>query len=521
MVLLLPAILFPLHAAAPAAAASAAQAPAIDYELSHDAAHACWRVRFQATGIDRTAGDVCLALQDWGEWTQVEGYLRDLSVRPPVRADPAAANRFLLDAPPGWDGSLEGSYVLPVAARGSPANQAHGLLPHSDGSTASGFSPNTLVDVLQGGQPLDAQRTLRFSAEPGVSVATGWAGVSSGEQTVSFRHPIDNVPLFFGSARTAAAEGDGLRYEVVQLGAGHDATAPVLEVVRTLVPLYARHCGRSPEQPVRLFITPWEGGGTMTDHGCIVGAPGALDDGLAPDYVRLLAHELFHIWLGGYLSPDDESLVWFHEGFTEYCAVWHVAASGLASREWFAERIAIMDAETRASEAYGRVAFADPAVSWRDDNGPNETLGYRGGALLAFCADQELRRQGRPGLLQMLADLMQQDDQHLELARIRAWMESSGLKDFYARSIQKPAAFPEPDAALASLGFELSETPASLTYVGIQLEGDPRPAASSPWTRAAPRRRRSGSATRSSAAPPPATARPASASPSRPRTASA
>jgi hypothetical protein len=160
----------------------------------------------------------------------------------------------------------------------------------------------------------------------------------------------------------------------------------------------------SPEDPVRLFIAPWEGGGTMTDHGCIVGAPGALDDGLAPDYVRLLAHELFHIWLGGYLSPDDESLVWFHEGFTEYCAVWHVAASGLASREWFAERIAIMDAETRASEAYGRVAFADPAVSWRDDNGPNETLGYRGGALLAFCADQELRRQGRPGLLQMLAD---------------------------------------------------------------------------------------------------------------------
>jgi len=72
---------------------------------------------------------------------------------------------------------------------------------------------------------------------------------------------------------------------------------------------------------------------------------------------------------------------------------WHVAASSLASREGFAERIAIMDAAARGSAVYGQVAFGDPDVGWRDHDGPRETLGYRGGALLAFHADVELRRQ--------------------------------------------------------------------------------------------------------------------------------
>ena len=48
--------------------------------------------------------------------------------------------------------------------------------------------------------------------------------------------------------------------------------------------------------------------------------------------------------------------------------------------------------------------FGDPDVGWRDHDGPREKLGYRGGAMLAFHADVELRRQGRPGLLQLIAD---------------------------------------------------------------------------------------------------------------------
>ena len=482
----------PATSGARAPADAAVSAPALTYSLTHDPADSCWRVHLEATGLDPAAGAMSLELADWGEWTAVEGYLREWSARPdvhpdPAAAPPAAAHRWLLEAPPDWDGTLEVSYAVPLAPFGTDAQHAHGLLPTSDGSTARGFSSNTLIDVLQGGRPLDAPRTIHFVAGD-LAVATGWGGTYGHEQTVRLSHPIDNAPLFFGSVRTdeAFVEG-GLRIEVAQLGEGaRPATSAVLEVMHTLVPLYSRNCGRPPaDGTVRVFITPWDGGGTMTDHGLVTAAAqwnedaappadGALTAAdLSPQYIRLLAHEVFHLWLGGLLRPpDDESLVWFHEGFTEYFADWHVAASGLASREWFAERIATLDARARGSAAYGRVAFGDPSVAWRDGDGPNETLGYSGGALLAFHADVELRRQGRPGLLQLIADLMQQDDRRLERGKIRAWMEANGLKEFYERSIAQPARFPDVDATLASLGFELGESEASLTYLGIQVEGD-------------------------------------------------
>ncbi len=450
------------------------QTPTIHYELSSDAAAKCWRVQLRAQGIDPAAGDVRLVLADWGEWTEVDGYLRELSVRPPVHQDPQSSCTFLVDRPFGWDGTIEGSYALALTRFGSSTQQAHGLLPTYEGRSVAAFSANTLFDVHQGEEPLDAVRAIRFVTERDLTIATGWGGLSEGEQVVQFHHPLDNVPLLFGEATGSSAEDwEDLRYEVVQFGAGSDATQQVLDVARTLIPLYGRHCGRVQDEPVRLFLSPLRGGGTHTDHGSVVAEPyDSIDAGLSPEYVRLLAHEMFHDWLGGALKPpDDESLVWFHEGFTEYLAVWHVAASSLAKREWFAERIAAMDAEARDSQAFGQVAFGDLSVRWRDDNGSNETLGYRGGALLAFFADLELRQDGQPGLPRLVADLLEHGERDLTLPAIRDWMETNGLADFYARFVLEPALFPAVDPALEDLGFELYESEASLTYLGIQVEG--------------------------------------------------
>jgi M61 glycyl aminopeptidase len=454
-------------------------APAIQYELTHDPAAAGWRVRLRATGIDAAAGDLALVLEDWGEWTEVGAtYLGELEVRPPARSDPKARSRFPVAPPRHWDGTIEASYVLPLARVGSRAQQSHGLLPKHDGGEAAGFSFNTFFDLFQGGKPLDAVRTIRFGAPPDATIATGWGGVSTGTQEVRFRHPIDNVPLLFGrSAGLSTAEADGCRYEVAQFGAGPDATPQVLRVARALVPLYGRHSGRPHDEPVRVLLSPLASGGTSTDHGCVVGLPDRESDGgLSPEFVRLVAHELFHSWLGGSLDPpDDESLVWFHEGFTEYFALWHVAASGLLGPDWFAERVVGADAAARDSEAFGRVTFADPTVRWRDGNGPNETLGYQGGATLAFFADVELRRQGRPGLMGLVADLLRGEDRPLTIDTIRAWMEANGLAGFYASHVARPSTLPELDTALREIGFESFRREASLTYLGIQAEGEELP----------------------------------------------
>jgi hypothetical protein len=92
--------------------------------------------------------------------------------------------------------------------------------------------------------------------------------------------------------------------------------------------------------------------------------------------------------------------------------------------------------------------------------------------LLAFFADLELRRSGERGLLQLIADLLEEADRELALPRIRGWMEANGLEDFHARYVVEPARFPDLDPVLEQLGFELTREKTGLTYLGIQVEGD-------------------------------------------------
>lgn len=455
-----------------ATVAASTDKPQIRYELTHDPGAACWRVHVSATGIDARAGAVGLELADWGEWTNVDAYyLRELESRPSARVAAEAPNRFTIETPPDWNGTLEVSYTIPLARAGSRAQRANPLLPRHDDTDAAGFSINTLVEVKQGDAPIVAERNIRFLAPSDTTIATGWGGVATGTQEVRLEHPIDNAPLLFGRAiGVARDEADGLRFEVAQFGPGPDVTADVLRTARTLIPLYGKNAGRPYDRPARLFLTPLTSGGTNTDHGSIMSyRPTTFKDGFSLDFVRLMSHELFHIWLGGYLAPEDESLVWFHEGFTEYLAMWHVVAAGLAEPEWLAERALTLEAEARRSSAFGRVAFGDPSVNWRDSDGANEKLGYKGGATLALLADVELRRQGRPGLMQLVADLLRRGGP-LTLSGIREWMQANGLAEFWERWIAQPAMLPEVGAALVEMGYEAAKEDASLTYLGIQVE---------------------------------------------------
>ena len=458
-----------------ATVAASADKPQIRYELTHDPNAACWRVHVSATGIDARAGAVGLELADWGEWTNVDAYyLRELDSLPSARVDATSPNRFAIEAPPDWNGTLELSYVIPLARAGSRAQLANPLLPRHDETDAAGFSINTVVELRQSEAPIPGTRTIRFVAPPDATIATGWGGVSTAAQEVRFEHPIDNSPLLFGHAiGVARGEADTLRFEVAQFGPGPDVTADVLRTARTLIPLYGKNAGRPYDRPVRLFLTPLTSGGTNTDHGSIMSyRPTTFKDGFSLDFIRLMSHELFHIWLGGYLAPQDESLVWFHEGFTEYLAMWHVVAAGLAEPEWLAERALTIEAEARRSRAFGRVAFGDPSVNWRDSDGANEKLGYKGGATLALLADVELRRQGRPGLMQLVADLLRRGGP-LTLPGIREWMQAHGLADFWERWVARPATLPEVGVALGAMGYEASREDASLTYLGIEVgEGD-------------------------------------------------
>jgi hypothetical protein len=475
---LIAAIAASWHAPGPGAPeAGALEDSRVEYRLDYNPAGPSLDIRLSVTGVDPARRDVHLVLSDVGEWVEVDSlYVRSLRCQPPARRDPGVSARWVLELPEGWDGSIDVSYSIPLIERGSVLNGRRGLLPWYVPDAMGGvayavaFSENTLMRVLVDGELVRGARVITLGAPEGLTIASGWGGTALGSQSVTLPADLGESPIAFGrSPLVAAASRDGVDYEVVQFSATPDATVPVLALAQALIPSYGRACARPIDRPVRVFITD-KGGGQWMDRGVMMQAASEGEAG-SPYYRHLVAHELFHQWLGGYAKAPDESTVWFKEGFTDYLSLWHLAATGLVDHQWFVSRLLELNAEARRSEAFGHMAFGDPSATWRDGDGPAETLAYRGGAILAFLADCELRRHGRPGLSRMIGDLGAQGAGPYSLTTIRQWMERHGLAEFYARHVAAPG-LPSLDESLEFAGFHRVERTAELSYIGAATQGN-------------------------------------------------
>ena len=414
-------------------------------------------ISLTATGLP-VAAPLIARLENWGEWTSAPfAYLHGLLVDGrPAALDSTGATRV-----PGdllADGRLEVRYDLTVPRLGSVQHEARRLLPYRTDRHLFGFVSNTLMGFLVDTVPLPASATIRIVAQPGDDVFTGWGGFAAGTSPLPVPGvPFDNAVFAIGrpTGRTTADSG----VQVAQFRDGPDSTAIVASAARSLIAAYSAALGRGPRQTMRILVEGQEGGGTYTDHGMVV-------NGLS---VELLAHELFHDWLGGRLT-GDESLVWFSEGFTDYFSLWHAAALGLVPRDRFGQRMLEVEARARAG-SLGRIAFADSGVRWRDGNGPNETMAYRGGSLLAFAVDAELRRRGTGTAHALIRRLLEIAPRPYRLADIRDAFASLGLSALYRQSVagrQMPPVLP----VLVELGFDQTEEQAALTYLGIEARLD-------------------------------------------------
>jgi len=454
-----------------------ARAAEVQYVLTHDPSPEgmCWTVRMSARGLDPARRELALHLSTWGGWDEVDAYyVRGLASSATLRRVEGQTGVWRVELPDFWDGALEVSYRVPLAPRGSRVQARHGLLPWYDAQAgyANGFAVNTLMVPHVAGEPAAGRYSVELRAPAGVAIVSGWGGVSEGTQDITLAGPPDNAQILFGRPVGAShSESGGVACEVVQFGAGADRTAQVLPLLGRLVDVYGRSTGCPIDKPIRVFITDTGGGGTRVDRNFNVGIS-ADTDLASPAFKALLAHEVFHEWLGGLVREEsDEGMVWFKEGFTDYLALWHLAALGEIGPDWFAARLVELDRVARASEAHGHVSFGDPSVRWRDGDGPNEMLAYRGGAVLAFCADVELHRRGESRLPRVIADLRAENGGRYSTESVLGWLEANGLSEFAATHVTQPG-LPDLSAALREVGFEATRAPRKVAYVGFATEGD-------------------------------------------------
>ncbi len=453
------------------AAARGGDYPDVSYVLTYDHEAGTWEVEMKITELS-PEHPVGLRLDDWGEWTEVDSYfLRVLEAEPPIHRDPDDAASFVVEYPKNWDGTIEVRYRMNTNAVGSRAEERHGLLPSRAPTYSGGFTSNTLMrPMLEGGVTLAVNRTLEIVAPRGWTVFTGWGGIAKGRAKIELEEDAHNTFLYMGKpVGTATGKRGGIEFEVVQFGPGDDWSKRMLDASRDLVHAMAKALDYPPRHPVRIGILEPGGGGTRVEGGIMLGQPYLWGDRLSGYSASLYAHELHHLWLGGYLSPHEPTLQWFFEGFTEYFALWYAAQVGLIERAWFAERLGEHDRESTAIRSRVDASFADGELRWR--GGDVEDLAYKGGAILAFHADATLRAEGRPGLIEMMRDFLHEGDGGFSHDSIRSWMETHGLADFYERHVVRMEPL-DLGVALESIGYEHSRIPTKLTYVGIRLESE-------------------------------------------------
>ncbi len=381
--------------------------PKVHYKVECDpgADDPCWKVMIEATGLDTNRRDVSFELQNWGEWSAVaDEHLLDLDAQFPIARDTNDARRFRVTIPKRWDGSCWVSYRIAVHEQNSEFRRAHGLLPRRTTTSVIGFTANTLMHVCAGDEPIDVEREIELTGPQDATIVSGFAKTAKGTQKAKWVDGFDNTLVVVGEPLSVATDDDGpVPLEVVQLGGHGECAENVLDWVRKISRAQTRIFGTPPLHPVRIVIAEPKEGGTRVDGAIIAGFSDAmLSDKPSPYTTQFVAHEMTHDWLGGRIDIDDGKCAWFVEGFTEYFSIWLVAATALADRAWFVERLTELDEEASKLGVYKTVAFTDPDVRWRE--GEVETLAYKAAPATAFALDAELRKKAKSSLAEMVRE---------------------------------------------------------------------------------------------------------------------
>lgn len=468
------------------ATSAAAQEPQIHYEVRYHppameqgiGAVAEWEMEIAVSGLKSADGPVEFYLEHWGHWEELDAMYFELQdCTPKLNHDQSSIGRWVLRQPKTWNGKALFRYRLRLTRWNSMLQQRYGLLPTFSQSYSFGYSRNTLAEIRQQGEPVEGKRIVTLRAPKQMAVVSGWSGRSTGKQEFVCIDRMENGPIAFGDpSGFAGSRANGRALEVFQFGRGRDITDHVSQVLEVLIPAMSKHAGFELQNPFRAFITDTQGGGMGSDRGLRIGffeqdPPGQERE---PYFVQLIAHELFHFWLGITLEAPDSSLVWLYEGFTDYIALWETTANGLLTEDHFAGRLMEYDKIVRSRTSLGQVSFADPSVRWRDGDGPNEQLAYVGGALLAFQIDVALRKQGHSGILQFIHDSLAAENHVLSLDKLQAWLHKQGLDDLYRESIAGKH-LPDTQKALLGIGYEIGRKSVDLAYVGIQVDQDKYP----------------------------------------------
>ena len=196
---------------------------------------------------------------------------------------------------------------------------------------------------------------------------------------------------------------------VLAIGGSFKVAADEIQrTVEALLQAYSGIFGGTPKGKMLFVANPYgvkgetRGGVSRRSISTLMGGP--LDETSKNFWVPLIAHEVFHIWLGTAIKFFDEQEYWFMEGFTDYYSRIVSVRLGLLSEGDFLKNLG------RTCESYlgqvGKLSMRKAGEAKMANSG----LVYRGGGLVAAALDVQIRKltQNRRNLDDVMRQMYQE-----------------------------------------------------------------------------------------------------------------
>lgn len=325
--------------------------------------------------------------------------------------------------------------------------------------------------------PLDLRRPYEVKVERPegwATVVTGLEGAGRDRFRAADYDTLVDGPLLIGSPTVTRFEVDRKRHVLADLGGGAVWDSPRAAAdVKTLVEVQRALWGDLPYADYSFINLLQETGGGLEHQNSTVLMASRFAQRDRKDYLdwlRLVAHELFHTWNVKRLRPvelgpfdyereNHTRSLWIAEGVTSYYDVLLVRRAGLSTTPELLEALSkkierVQTTPGRAVRSLEQASFDAWIKFYKpDENTPNVAPSYYvKGAVVAFLLDLEIRRR--------TADAKSLDD----VMRL-AYARFAGVKGFT----------PDEFAAVASAvaGADLSGFFARYTAGTAELDYDP------------------------------------------------
>jgi hypothetical protein len=210
---------------------------------------------------------------------------------------------------------------------------------------------------------------------------------------------LHNALLVCGDIRTAAVEVRDctIQYATDREWTFEDATA--LDLVRRIARTEIAFFGSAPTTPITVLlaaneVTASEGFdayGVHTGSSILVLIdPAATWGEIEEQAASVIAHEMFHGWLGEAVPQSDPTMLWFTEGATTWFAARMLTAAGIWSPRHARSMLsARLERDYRGSSLLGEMAVADAAAEVMAE-ARQVRFAYAGGVAACMALDDWL-----------------------------------------------------------------------------------------------------------------------------------